>query len=127
MSITIPTLMRNQKAGRNTHTMATQLICSQMPVIGIHSSSCSADEEKEASNRGDIILKKIPNLNKINDGKRLYYNPNSNEPESPISSKQFLNVVKANAQVMGRLIQVEYGEGFTVDRPIGINDMLTLK
>ena len=79
MSITIPTLMRNQKAGRNTHTMATQLICSQMPVIGIHSSSCSADEEKEASNRGDIVLKKIPNLNKINDGKRLYYNPNSNE------------------------------------------------
>lgn len=56
-----------------------------------------------------------------------FYNPNSNEPESPISSKQFLNVVKANAQVMGRLIQVEYGEGFTVDRPIGINDMLTLK
>ena len=56
-----------------------------------------------------------------------FYNPNSNEPESPISNKQFLDVVKANAQVMGRLIQVEYGEGFTVDRPIGINDILTLK
>lgn len=52
-----------------------------------------------------------------------FYNKNSTEPESPISSKDFLDFVRARDKVMGRFIAVEYAEGFHVSRPIGIKDL----
>ncbi|MGB3131356.1 MAG: bacillithiol biosynthesis deacetylase BshB1 [Saprospiraceae bacterium] len=55
-----------------------------------------------------------------------FFNPNSTEPESPISSKNFLEVVKAQARIYGRLIQVDYAEGFNITRPVGVEDLFTL-
>jgi bacillithiol biosynthesis deacetylase BshB1 len=55
-----------------------------------------------------------------------FFNPNSTEPESPISSKNFLEVVKAQARIYARLIQVDYAEGFNITRPVGIEDLFTL-
>lgn len=48
-----------------------------------------------------------------------FYNPNSNEPETPISSKEFLNHIEGRSTQFGRYIGVTYGEGFNVVRPIG--------
>jgi len=45
-----------------------------------------------------------------------FYDPNSKEPETPISSKNFLDSVKYRAQNMGRITGVAYAEGFTVQR-----------
>ena len=56
-----------------------------------------------------------------------FYNPNTNEPESPISSKNFLDSVKYRAQDLGRLISTEYGEGFTVERYLAVNSLGDLK
>ncbi|MGB0403399.1 MAG: bacillithiol biosynthesis deacetylase BshB1 [Salibacteraceae bacterium] len=53
-----------------------------------------------------------------------FYNPNSKEPVSPISSKEFLQVIEGRGREMGRMISREYGEGFTVERPIGIDDLM---
>jgi bacillithiol biosynthesis deacetylase BshB1 len=55
-----------------------------------------------------------------------FYNPESEEPETPISSLAFLQYLEGRAREMGRLIGVEFGEGFTVERPLGIDNLLKL-
>lgn len=56
--------------------------------------------------------------------KSQFYDPNSNEPESPISGKSFLDYMESKARMFGRYINVEFAEGFNVARPIGISDLL---
>lgn len=48
-----------------------------------------------------------------------------NEPQSYISSPEFLGFVKARAAEMGHAIGVAYGEGFTSSRALGIRDIST--
>ncbi len=56
-----------------------------------------------------------------------FFNPNTNEPESPITTKTFLDSVKYRAQDLGRIIGCEYGEGFTVERYLAVNSLSDLK
>lgn len=56
-----------------------------------------------------------------------FYNPDSPEPSSPISGKDFLDFIEGKARVMGRYIGVEYAEGFTVDRPVGVDNLMDIK
>lgn len=49
-----------------------------------------------------------------------FYDPNSKEPSSPISSKNFLDSVKYRAQDLGRLVGVEYAEGFNTERYVAV-------
>ncbi len=55
-----------------------------------------------------------------------FYNPDSTEPKTPISGKEFLDFVKGRMANMGREIGVDYAEGFTVERPLGISDITKL-
>ena len=55
-----------------------------------------------------------------------FYDPNSKEPETPISSKNFLESVKYRAQNMGRITGVDYAEGFTVQRYPLINSLFDI-
>jgi len=48
--------------------------------------------------------------------KTQFYNPNSKELSSPISSKNFLDSIHYRAQDLGRLIGTDYAEGFTAER-----------
>lgn len=52
-----------------------------------------------------------------------FYDPKSNEPETPISSKNFIDSVNYRARDLGRLIGVEHAEGFTVERFVGIDNL----
>lgn len=56
-----------------------------------------------------------------------FYNPNSELPETPISSKKFMDFVKARMADFARDISADYAEGFTVDRTIGVEDITQLK
>jgi len=56
-----------------------------------------------------------------------FYDPNSLEPETPISSKNFIESVKAKASIFGRAINCDYAEGFTVERYIGVESLFDLK
>lgn len=58
--------------------------------------------------------------------KSQFFDPNSKEPMSPISSKEFLDYQYAQAEVYGRYINVKYGEGFTVSSPPGVHSLLDL-
>ncbi|WP_220764147.1 bacillithiol biosynthesis deacetylase BshB1 [Flavobacterium sp. UMI-01] len=59
--------------------------------------------------------------------KSQFYDPNSKEPESPISSKTFLESINYRSRDLGRLTGVEYGEGFTVERYLAVNSLGDLK
>ena len=52
-----------------------------------------------------------------------FYDPNSKEPVSPISSKNFLDSIRYRAQDLGRLIGVEAAEGFTTERYPAVNQL----
>ena len=52
-----------------------------------------------------------------------FYDPDSEEPETPISSKNFTDSVIYRARDLGRIIGVEYAEGFTVERFIGVDSL----
>jgi len=55
-----------------------------------------------------------------------FYNPNSNEPQTPISSKEFLETLNSKMSIWGRAIGVPYAEGFTVNRYLGVNNLFDL-
>ncbi|WP_372792192.1 bacillithiol biosynthesis deacetylase BshB1 [Lutibacter sp.] len=52
-----------------------------------------------------------------------FYDPNSKEPTSPISSKNFLDSIKYRAQDLGRLVGVDFAEGFTSERYVAIKTL----
>lgn len=56
-----------------------------------------------------------------------FYDPNSREPETPISSKSFMENVKAKSALFGRAINCNYAEGFTVNRYIGVENLFDLR
>lgn len=56
-----------------------------------------------------------------------FYDPKSKEPESFISDPEFLPFIEARNREMGHKIMAKYGEGFTVERMIGVNDLFDLK
>ncbi|MFT5738409.1 MAG: bacillithiol biosynthesis deacetylase BshB1 [Maribacter sp.] len=55
-----------------------------------------------------------------------FHDPNSKEPETPISSKTFIESVKYRAQDMGRLVGKDYAEGFTVERLIAVDRLSSI-
>lgn len=57
---------------------------------------------------------------------QFYQGDDDKGPVTPISTKEFIHILEARAREYGRLIGTEYGEGFTVERPIGINDLALL-
>ncbi len=59
--------------------------------------------------------------------KSQFYDPNSGEPETAISTKEFINFIKARAITMGRPAGIQLAEGFTVERTPVINSLNDLK
>jgi Uncharacterized proteins, LmbE homologs len=53
--------------------------------------------------------------------KSQFYNPDSTEPETFISRKEFLEGLDAKARVFGEMIGVKYGEGFLVYRHLAVS------
>ncbi len=58
--------------------------------------------------------------------KSQFFDPDSNEPESPITSKNFLDSVFYRANDLGRLIGVESAEGYQSERYIAVKKISDL-
>ena len=52
-----------------------------------------------------------------------FYDANSKEPESPITSKNFLESLNYRSRDLGRLTGVDHAEGFTVERYLAVNSL----
>jgi bacillithiol biosynthesis deacetylase BshB1 len=59
--------------------------------------------------------------------KTQFHNPNSKEPQTPISGEDFLDFIKGRMSEYGRSIGVRYAEGFQVERTIGVESFFDLK
>ncbi len=55
-----------------------------------------------------------------------FFDPNSKEPQTPISSKGFIEYVNSKSRLFGRSISTDFAEGFTVNRYIGVNNLFDL-
>lgn len=55
-----------------------------------------------------------------------FFDPNSQEPKTPISGKEFFDFIKGRGMDFGRFAGYQYGEGFVASRPIGMRDIFNL-
>lgn len=78
----------------------------------------------------DFIVDVTPHwetkINAIKAFKTQFFDPSSKEPTTYISTPEFLNMVESRAIEFGHAIGVKYGEGFTVRRYPGVNDLFDL-
>src|ERR1700754_3025785 len=73
----------------------------------------------------DYWDKKIESINAFGS---QFYNPEwEGEPQTYISSPQFINVIAARASEFGKSIQVKYAEGFTSRKILGVDNLFYLK
>jgi bacillithiol biosynthesis deacetylase BshB1 len=63
-------------------------------------------------------------LDLIRTFKSQFFDPNSQEPETPISSAAFLEAVVAKARVYGRPAGYAFAEGFVATRPPAVQDIV---
>jgi bacillithiol biosynthesis deacetylase BshB1 len=57
-----------------------------------------------------------------------FFNPDwTGEPQTYISSPEFINVIAARASEFGKSIQVKYAEGFTSKKILGTDNLFNLK
>lgn len=52
-----------------------------------------------------------------------FFDPSSKEPETPITSKNFIDSIGYRANDLGRLIGVEHAEGFTSERYVAVENL----
>jgi len=59
--------------------------------------------------------------------KTQFYDPNSKEADTYISSPAFMKLVESRGSEFGHAIGAKYGEGYTVRRFIGVNSLFDLR
>ena len=62
-------------------------------------------------------------LNAVKAYSSQFYDPDSKEPVSPISSKNFLDSITYRASDLGRIIGKESAEGYTVERFVAVDHL----
>ena len=77
----------------------------------------------------DVCVDITPYIDKKSEAvmafKSQFYDPLSSEPYTPISGLDFQEFLKARAREMGRLIGVEYAEGYTMEVPVKKDNLLS--
>ena len=59
--------------------------------------------------------------------KSQFYNPSSDEINTPISTKNFIESIRYRAADLGRLTNLDYAEGFISDRLIAVESIFDIK
>ncbi len=58
--------------------------------------------------------------------KTQFFDPESKEPQTPISGEDFFDFVKSRMMNFGRPVGAKYAEGYTVERFPGVNNLMDL-
>ncbi|HMT30910.1 MAG TPA: bacillithiol biosynthesis deacetylase BshB1, partial [Bacteroidia bacterium] len=72
----------------------------------------------------DVMEKR---MNALKSYSSQFYDPNSTEPVTAISTTQFMDSLYGRAMELGRIIGVSYGEGFITERVPGIDNLFQLR
>jgi bacillithiol biosynthesis deacetylase BshB1 len=79
----------------------------------------------------DLLIDISPWMNQKIESIKAYtsqfFNPGSTEPETPISTSQFMEFLIARNRHHGRDIGVDFAEAFTVERCPGVNNLFDLR
>ncbi len=59
--------------------------------------------------------------------KSQFFNASSDEPETPITSKNFTDSINYRSRDLGRIVGVDNAEGFTVERYVAVNSLFDIK
>ena len=126
------------------HGRAASLVSRACFLSGLPKIVCDHDGENLAAHRPKTIYNYIQDRNigpnlivdisneyeqkmaAIMAFKSQFYDPNNQEPQTPISGQDFLSFLEARAQEFGRLIGCKYGEGFTTERCIGTSNLIDI-
>lgn len=65
-------------------------------------------------------------MNSVKAFKTQFFDPKSDEPETYISNPRFMEMINSRGVHYGHEIGVKYGEGFTVERKVGVDDITSL-
>lgn len=68
----------------------------------------------------EFVEKKIKSIKAY---KTQFYDPNNTEIQTPISGENFFRFLKGRWADFGRPINVDFAEGFSVERPPGVQDL----
>jgi hypothetical protein len=52
-----------------------------------------------------------------------FFNPDLNEPQTYISSPEFIETVKARAMMLGKRVGVKFAEGFISEKVLGVKSL----
>ena len=90
------------------------------PKIILHSIQNDYIEPDVIIDVTDYFIKKMESVKCF---KSQFYNPKSDEPDSFISSQEFLEFIHSRSIEMGHKIGVVHGEGFVTENPVKINNI----
>lgn len=137
------TLLANAVSDRHPdHARASELAINAIFIAGLKKVETHGDDGKlQEPWRPQVVLHYIQSLplkpdllvdvsdhwetkmNAIRAFKSQFYNPDSDEPDTYISSPGFMKMIEARAMEFGQIIGVKYAEGYTVDKYIGVKNL----
>lgn len=127
------------------HGRASDLVETATFLSGLRKIETSIDGEPQQPWRAELLLhfiqdeyikpdilvdvtdywdKKVESINAFGS---QFFNPNwENEPQTYISSPEFVELIEARAREFGKVIKVKYAEGFTSRKILGVNNLFNL-
>lgn len=138
-------VLANALADRHPdHGRAAKLIADACYYAGLRKWETIRDGEVQASHRPKNVLHYVQDYFQVPDivvdisshfDRKIacikaytsqFYDPNSDEPETPLTGKDYFDFIESRARDMGRPAGYALGEGFQRSRIYGLNDLLTL-
>ncbi len=129
------------------HGRAGDLVNDSVFLSGLRKIETENDGEKQEPHRPDLLLQYIQDyyikpdividispfwdqkLQAIQAYKTQFFNSDykEDEPQTYISRPQFIQIVESRAREFGKAIQVDFAEGFTCRRILGVDDLFSLR
>lgn len=118
------------------HSKGAQLLKDAFFLSGLSKIETSYDGKNQEAYRPDYLFHYIQSnfitpdfivditgfmetkLKSVRAYKTQFFNPDSSEPETYISSKRFTEFIEARSREMGAAINCDFGEGFTYSNPL---------
>jgi bacillithiol biosynthesis deacetylase BshB1 len=126
------------------HGRAAKLVSDSCFLAGLRKVETTWEGEKQTAHRPKAVFNYIQDdfitpdfvidvtafaekkLESILAYKTQFYDPESKEPETPISSAAFLEFIKGRMMHFGRPIGAQYAEGFTIERDMNVKSLFDI-
>jgi len=126
------------------HSKASQLVVQANFMAGLRKIETSIDKKPQEAWRADLVYHYIQTdwiqpdivvdvsdfwtkkMEAVRAYKSQFFDPEGDESNTLISSPEFMDMLDARGIELGLSIRVKFGEGFTVDRNVGVSDLSSL-